>query len=137
MSKIRVPILALFCIGFACFPAIAGDFDGSVPLICATIESFECGEGADCQRGSAQSINLPQFLKINFKEKMITGTLEGGEVRTAKFKNKELLDGKLILQGVQNGKPWSILISEANGKMTLTAADEQGGFIVFGACTPR
>jgi hypothetical protein len=46
----------------------------------------------------------------------------------------ERMDGKLILQGVQNGKAWSMVITEATGKMTLTASDDQAGFVIFGAC---
>jgi hypothetical protein len=47
------------------------------------------------------------------------------------------IDGKLILQGIQGSKGWSMVITEATGKMTLTAADDQVGFVVFGACTPQ
>jgi hypothetical protein len=46
-------------------------------------------------------------------------------------------NGRLILQGTQTGKGWSMVITEATGKMTLTASGEEVGFIVFGACTPQ
>ena len=36
--------------------AMAGTFDGSQPVICAVIETFECDEGIACQRGLAESI---------------------------------------------------------------------------------
>jgi len=45
------------------------------------------------------------------------------------------VEGKLILQGVQEGKAWSMVITDDTDKMTLTAADDQEGFVVFGACT--
>lgn len=51
-----------------------------------------------------------------------------------KIENMERIDGNLILQVVQNGRAWSIVIVEANGKTTLTASDGQAGFVVFGAC---
>jgi hypothetical protein len=47
----------------------------------------------------------------------------------------ERFDGKLILQGVQNGKAWSMIIKETTGKVSLSGSDDQVGFIVFGACT--
>ena len=137
MKKNKLMGLALLCVLITPFSVAAGDFDGSKPLLCATIETFECGPGIDCYRGTAQSINIPQFLKINFKEQKISGTLESGEVLTTNIEKMESIDGNLILQGVQNGKAWSMVIIGANGKMTLSVSGDQMGFIVFGACMPQ
>ncbi len=133
--KLLIPTMVLICVT----PLLisAGNLDGSVPLLCAVVETFECSENGDCQQGTAQSINFPQFLKINFKTKIISGNRVGGEERTTKIENMEHSNGKLILQGTQNGKGWSMVITEAIGKMTVTASDEEVGFIVFGACTPQ
>ena len=30
-----------------------------------------------------------------------------------------------------------MVISEGTGKVTLSASDDQAGFLVFGACTPQ
>lgn len=137
MKKLNllIPTMVLICVT----PLLisAGNLDGSVPLLCAVVETFECSENGDCQQGTAQSINFPQFLKINFKTKIISGNRVGGEERTTKIENMEHSNGKLILQGTQNGKGWSMVITEAIGKMTVTASDEEVGFIVFGACTPQ
>jgi hypothetical protein len=135
MKKIKLMGLALLCIIVTPFSISAADFDGSKPLLCATIETFECGFGIECRRGTAQSVNFPQFLKIDFKEKKISGTRESGEVLTTKIENMERGDGKLVLQGTENNKGWNMLINEATGKMTITASDDQVGFVVFGACT--
>jgi hypothetical protein len=53
---------------------------------------------------------------------------------TTKIKNSERVDGRLILQGVQNGKGWNLVIIEGTGQMTLVVSDENVGFTVFGAC---
>ena len=134
MKKIKFMSLAFLCFILTPLSIAAADFDGSRPLLCATIETFECGSDIECQRGTAQSINLPQFLKIDFKDKKISGTRESGEVLSTKIENMERSDGKLVLQGTQNNKGWSMLINEATGKMTITASDDQVGFVVFGAC---
>jgi len=135
MKKIKFMGLAFLCLILTPLSLGAADFDGSKPLLCATIETFECGSGIECQRGTAQSVNLPQFLKIDFKDKKISGTRESGEVLTTEIENMERSDGKLVLQGTQNNKGWSMLINEVTGKMTITASDDQAGFVVFGACT--
>ena len=137
ISQFKLMSLVLLCLLVTPLPVAAGDFDGSKPLLCAVIDTFECGPGGECEWGNAESINMPQFLKINFKKKTISGTRESGEVRTTEIENMERVDGKLILQGVQNGRAWSMVITEATGKMAVTASDDQVGFVVFGACTPH
>jgi hypothetical protein len=42
-----------------------------------------------------------------------------------------------MLQGVQRGKAWSAVINEETAKTTITGADDETGFIVFAACTPK
>jgi hypothetical protein len=135
MIRVKWMVLGLLYIVMMTQTAVAEDFDGSKPLLCSVIETFECGPGGECQRGTAESIDIPQFLKISFNEKIISSTPESGQVRTTKIKAMERVDGKLILQGVQNGKAWSMIIKETTGKVSLSGSDDQVGFIVFGACT--
>jgi hypothetical protein len=134
ISQFKLTGLVLLGLLVTPLPVTAGDFDGSKPLLCAVTEALECGPDGECRRESAEEVNIPQFLRIDFKKKTISGTLESGEVRTAKIENMARSDGKLILQGVQNGKGWSMVITEATGKMTVTASDDRAGFVVFGAC---
>ena len=91
---------------------------------------------------SAESVNFPDFLNIDFKKKRITATKGGAIQRTSKIENRENVDGKLIVQGaedglegVKDGLGWSIAINESNGKMVLTGSGDEVGFVVFGACT--
>ena len=135
MIKAKRMILPVLFIFFLPLISTAGDFDGSKPLICAVIEDFDCIPGGECLSGTAESINIPQFLRIDFKEKVITGKRGDGKVLSTTVNNMEPADGKMILQGIQKGKAWSMVITEATGKMTITAADDQAGFVVFGACT--
>ncbi len=135
MSKTKKAILLTLFIFLMPLTSTAGDFDGSRPLICAVMEDFDCIPGDECLSGTAESINIPQFLKIDFEKKVITGKRGDGQVLSTTVKNMERVDGKMILQGIQNGKAWSMVITEATGKMTVTAADDQVGFVVFGACT--
>jgi hypothetical protein len=54
----------------------------------------------------------------------------------------EHIDGKLIIEGAQDGIEnvrdglgWTMAINEESGEMVLTAAGDRVGFVVFGACT--
>jgi hypothetical protein len=45
-------------------------------------------------------------------------------------------NGSLIMQGVEGSQAWNLLLTQAMGKMSATVADDQVGFVIFGACTP-
>ncbi|MCK4838435.1 MAG: hypothetical protein KAS94_06495 [Desulfobulbaceae bacterium] len=53
------------------------------------------------------------------------------------IRNKASLGGMLILQGVENGKGWTLSINETTGKMVLTVSGDEEGFVAFGVCTQR
>lgn len=114
--------------------APAADFDGSKPLICALKDNFECGPDG-CERVTSEAINLPQFLRLNFKEKQITTIREGAQVRTTRIENADARNGKLFLRGLENDLVWSLVIDENSGKMILSITGDEAGFVVFGACT--
>ena len=131
---------------FLCFiplGAQAGDFDGSKELICACMRIIECGPDGECDEVSAEEVGIPNFLRINFEKKTISAPRWGNNRTPSRIENQERIDGKLILQGaedgikgVKDGVGWSMAISEETGKMVLTESGDQVGFVVFGACTP-
>jgi hypothetical protein len=123
-------------LGMAPYPLLAAAYDGSVPLLCAVIEVFDCQGAGDCQRGTADSVNLPQFLKIDINAKTLSTTEAGEGKKVTPIKNFERVEGHLILQGVEGGRPWSLVIATETGKVSATVSDDQVGFVVFGACTP-
>lgn len=100
MNKVKWIVFITLIIWVSPITVMAGDFDGSTPLICAIMETFECVPGGECQRGTAMSIN-----------------------------------GTLILQGIQDGKAWSMVISESDGMATISVSENEAGFVLFGACT--
>jgi hypothetical protein len=55
----------------------------------------------------------------------------------------EVVDGKLILQGAEDGYEnmrdglgWTMAITEKTGQVVLTASGDQVAFVVFGAAVP-
>jgi hypothetical protein len=142
MSQVKIFGIMVTIISLFSFPAVAGDFDGSKTLICAVMDLVECQPGGKCQQVTAEEVGLPQFLKINFKEKIISATHADGNNRRTPIENLEKIDGKLIIQGaedgiegVRDGVGWSLAISEETGKTVLTASGDEVGFVIFGACT--
>jgi hypothetical protein len=142
MSKAKIYGLTLMIICMFSLPVLAGDFDGSKPLICAVMDIVECQPGGKCQQVTAEDVGIPHFLKINFKEKKISATHPDGSKKITEIENFEKIDGKIIIQGaedgiegVRDGVGWSLAIAEETGKTVLTASGDEVGFVIFGACT--
>lgn len=118
MNKLKVMGLVLLGIWLAPCLAAAGDFDGSQPLLCASMDIIECDAGGECFRVTAESISAPQFLRIDFKKKSIRATQASKDERTTMIERMERVDGKLIIQGaedgiegVRDGLGWSLAIA--------------------------
>lgn len=136
MNKQNVVLLILGLCIVSSPLAMAADYDGSVPLLCVPIQEIECKSQGNCQSTTVQSMNLPQFIRVDFKNKRLSGTLEDGNEVTTAIQNSQSIEGKTILQGAENGRGWSVVITEESGKMTASIADEQVAFVLFGACAP-
>jgi hypothetical protein len=135
-------ILILFAACMIPSAVAAADFDGSDPLLCAFTKAIECTVTDGCQEVAVEDINLRQFVNINFKNKTVKGTDK--DSRKTKIENLEHIDGKLIIQGaedgiegVRDGAGWTAAIMKDTGKLVLTASGDQVGFVVFGACTRK
>ncbi len=142
MKKIGTIALAL-CVSVLAVPVGAADFDGSKPLLCASMDLKECDAGAECREVTAESISAPKFFRLDFKEKKLSGIQQGKNRPASPIERMERVDGKLILQGaedgvegVRDGLGWSLAISEETGRMVLTASGDDVGFVIFGVCTP-
>ena len=126
-------ILGIFLIPYQ---GMASDFDGSKPLLCAVVDVRDCGVESDCQKGYADNMEIPLFLKIDFKENRISSTKESAKVVSTAIENLSKRDGKMIMQGAEHGRGWSMILSEETGKMSVTVSEENFGLVIFGACTP-
>jgi hypothetical protein len=115
--------------------AASAGFDGSVPLLCVPIEITECETGGKCYHGTAEDVNLPHFIKVNLKEKMLTGVGKAAD-RTTPISFMQRDNGRVVLHGGQNGRAWTAVISEATGKLSASISEEGTAFLIFGACTP-
>ena len=82
-------------------------------------------------------------MKIDFTNKTIRPAAAGDDTPATTIERQEVVDGKLILQGAEDGYEkmrdglgWTMAISEESGQVVLTASGEQVGFVIFGACLP-
>lgn len=140
MKKLLI-ILIVMCMLILPYTVSAASFDGSKPLICALMKAMECTPKDGCIEVTVESINVNQFVKIDFKKKEITAIKAD---KTTPIERMEHVDGKLIIQGaeegiegVRDGVGWTAAIAEETGKMIVTASGEQVGFVIFGDCIEK
>ena len=82
------------------------------------------------------------FMRPDFSAKTLTSPGAGANGKSSAIERSETVDGKLILQGaedgmegVRDGLGWTIAISQDTGRMVVTASGEDVAFTIFGACT--
>jgi len=143
MSKMIRVGLILLCICIVPLISVADDFDGSRPLLFSVISAMECTPDDGCRAVTIESLDLPRFLKIDLNKKTIDPISESDTRPGSVIERMERVDGKLILQGaedgyasVRDGLGWTIAIAEGTGKVVMTASGDQVAFVVFGACLP-
>jgi len=143
MSKMIRVGLILLCICIVPLISVANDFDGSRPLLFSVISAMECTPDDGCRAVTIESLDLPRFLKIDLNKKTIDPVSESDTRPGSVIERMERVDGKLILQGaedgyasVRDGLGWTIAIAEGTGKVVMTASGDQVAFVVFGACLP-
>ena len=123
---------------------MAEPFDGGKIMLCANQYASECVAGTDCVNVAPGSVNLPDFFLVDAGKKLISATPESGSTATTSIERVEHLDGKLMLQGaddgikdVRDGAGWTMSINEATGKMVMTTAGDGFAVVAFGACALR
>lgn len=144
MKHIKWGFFIVLWVMFTPFSGMAGEFDGSKPLLFAAREVHQCTPMNGCKEIEVEDINLPPFLIVNFKQKTITATPESGRKDITKIERIENKDGMLFVQGAEDGYGneedgvgWTLAIEADSGKGVLTGAMPGSAIVVFGVCTPR
>ncbi|MGB5630371.1 MAG: hypothetical protein WBM57_13440 [Woeseiaceae bacterium] len=131
MKRIAIVLAGLLLAG----TAYADPLTGVNKFVCATSQVQICLEGDTCYSTSAWEIGVPDFVVIDLKKSLISTTKSSGEDRSTKFSTVVNDEGTIVLQGMEGGRAFSLVIDEATG--FLTAAVARDGFVVsvFGVCT--
>jgi hypothetical protein len=134
-SASTLAFLAPLAFAMAGSGAQAASLDGTQNLICSAIDTVHCVGRETCVQGRAQDVNIPQFFRLDFQEMTIRRQFGEGTERTSKIDSLRNDGGELILQGIEEGLGWSLLIDESSGRLTITASSDDEAFVVFGVCT--
>ena len=144
MKNITLTVLTFLCAGIISHLSHAGDFDGSKPLLFSVKTILECSPNGESHIVTTQEMEMSQFFIVDCKKMTLSPFPPIPGRRDGVIKRLERIDGKLVLQGaddgiehVRDGVGWTVAISEDTGRAVVTASGDDVGFVIFGACLPR
>lgn len=81
-----------------------------------------------------------EVVHVDFAKKQIHG-IRNGQEDTAAIQNLQTDGGRTVLQEVDSGMAWTLLVDQTSGKMSMSvnASTNTGhpvGFSILGVCTP-
>ena len=126
--------LAAACV--AALPASADDLTGARQLLCWSSEVTACTPGMECESGLPADWHIPQALRVDLETRKLSTTPASGEERSTTAGAVDRRDGLILLQGMENGRAFSILIGEKTGSLSATVARDGLTLSIFGGCTP-
>jgi hypothetical protein len=130
------PVIAALALLASPAKASADDVSGAQSLLCSAVSATICTDDGECQTEEPWELNIPQFLEFDMKGKMMSTTKASGENRSTPMKTLERDNGSVFIQGIEQGRAFSVVISEKTGELAVALAKEGAAVSAFGACTP-
>ena len=132
MYKIAAFVLALL---FA-LPVNGDVLKNTDRMLCVPGPVSHCVVDGDCNSELPEDENIPKFIEVDLKRKTLATTQASGGDKSTPIQNKVMEAGYIYLQGIENGRSFSMVISENTGDLTFVVATDGETATMFGACTP-
>jgi hypothetical protein len=116
------------------FAAQGADYDGSKTLLCVPTDALSCAGAGECERVTTEELGIPQFIKVDFGKKALSGKLESGDERNTPLRHVKAGEDSTLLQGGEYGRGWSLVIQHDTGEMSAAIAGDEGAVVLLGAC---
>lgn len=115
--------------------SVAEGVAGTEQILCSVSQVSLCAETGECFDVQPWEIDMPQFVVIDTKRKVIATTRASDEQRSTPIANLQRDGGRIYIQGMEGGRAFSFVIDEATGLVTVAVARDGLSVSVFGACT--
>ena len=115
--------------------AWAEDLSDVDKFLCSVSSVVLCAENGDCFDLQAWEADVPQFVVVDTKKKLVSTTRASDEQRSSPMATLVRENGQIVLQGVEAGRAFSFVIDETTGIVTVAVARDGISVSVFGACT--
>ena len=129
--------IAAFVLALLFALPVAGDvLKDADRMLCVPGPVSHCVADGGCNSGLPEDENIPDFIEVDLKRRTLAATRASGEDRSTPIKSQERTAGYIYLHGVENGRVFSMVISETTGDLTFVVAADGETATMFGACTP-
>ena len=109
----------------------AEDYDGSKAMTCPAIEGHDCLPNQAACKPLKPEAGKALELKIDVANKVVQTPFRTDKLPIASVgKNAK----SLILQGTSLEMVWAATVHRTTGRLTLTIADREGAYVIFGQC---
>lgn len=115
--------------------AFADNLQGIDRLLCAVGQVVACVEEADCYPIPPSEVDVPEFVIVDVKGKVLSTTKASERNRRTPVQTVQRADGFIYLQGIDLGRAFSLVIDEATGHVTVAVSRDGVSVTVFGVCT--
>ena len=130
----RIPVIILTLLSAS--PVAADTLKDASRMLCVPGTVSHCVNGEGCNSELPETENIPEFIEVDLKSKTIAATKASGEDRSTPIKIQSRIEGYIYLQGLENGRTFSLVISESTGDLTFAIAADGETAVMFGGCTP-
>jgi hypothetical protein len=113
----------------------SASFAAEETITCALSRAYDCYPDEGCKEWSIDEMALPRFVRIDLKNKIIT-SLDKAITQTSKISAIDTVDGLIVMHGTEL-RGWTITLGEESRNITLSAAGDGDGFMVFGVCMDK
>ena len=121
---------------FAASPAaLADDLTGANRFLCSVVTVGRC-DADGCETDTPDGALIPQFVIIDLGAKVLSTTPASGQNRSTPIESVRRDGGLIVLQGLENGRAFSFVISEKSGSASVAIAREELVLAVSASCTP-
>ncbi len=129
------PYVLISVCTLAASTALADSIANVDRLLCSTSRVVACFEDGECIESLPWELNIPQFVVIDTKKKIMSTTKASNENRSTPIRTLQRDGGALIFQGIEQGRAFGVVIDEESGLLTGSVARDGMSVSVFGACT--
>jgi hypothetical protein len=128
MNLTRKVILA---IGLAC-PAVvvAAEIDGTAALTCTPSAGYDCTPAKSCRKIKQETKGVG-VARIDFANKVVKTPYRADLLP---IQNSSKNNEQLVMQGTDLKFAWSAIVNRQSGALTITVADREGAYLIFGQC---
>lgn len=134
--NMRLPRLAAAMALALPVTTLADDLTGADRFLCASSRVVRCYSVGDCDSGPPWEWNMPSFIHVDLKKKLLSTPAASAEQRRSPITYVAREAGEIVVQGSENGRALGMVINEETGLASSAVALDGITVTVFGACTP-